>query len=251
LSTTRTEPGNGSTGWDAIHLLSEPTRRLIYDTVRRASAPLRRDDVAARTGVNRRLASFHLDRLADGGLLTVGFARPAGRAGPGAGRPAKHYSATPPDVTVTIPPRRYDLAARLLAEAIDTTTPGEDARSHAFEIARRQGRRIGELRAPAGPVDKERAVAVTVAALADLGYDPHCDGSDDVVRLRNCPFDAVVDVAPRLVCDVNVRLVGGLLDGLGADQLTARLVGPCDGCCVAVETAGATAGGSAADQASS
>lgn len=237
MSTSRPARPTGSAGWEAVHLLSEPTRRRLYTEVRQANTALSRDDVAARTGINRRLVSFHLDRLADAGLLTVSYARPGGRSGPGAGRPAKRFTATAPDVEVTIPPRRYDLAARILAEAVDTVgdagTAGE-IKAHALAVAEQQGRRIGELRAPAGRVSTGQAVDLAMTALSDLGYEPELEDSGDL-RLANCPFDAVVDVAPALVCDANVRLVDGLLDGLGATALTARLVGPCEGCCVAVE----------------
>ena len=241
MSTSRPVTTPGATGWETVHLLSEPTRRLVYETVRRADGPLSRDDVATGTGVNRRLVSFHLDRLADAGLLDVSFARPTGRGGPGAGRPAKRFTARDADVDITIPPRRYDLAARVLAEAIDTVDAGADVRAHAFSVAGAHGRRIGELRAPGGRMTSTRSVALAISTLTDLGYEPERDGSQ--LRLRNCPFDAVVDVAPTLVCQANVRLVDGILDGLGASALEARLVGPCDGCCVAVEIhEGATAG---------
>jgi predicted ArsR family transcriptional regulator len=237
LSTSRPEPSNGSRSWDRLHLLSEPTRRRVFEAVRRADRALTRDEVSAQTGVNRRLVSFHLDRLADAGLLRVGYARPAGRSGPGAGRPAKQFTAEAIDVDITIPPRRYDIAARLLAEAIDTANIGDDVKVHALRIAEQQGRRIGELRASGRPISPDQAIEAAMTALTDLGYEPELAESGDV-RLRNCPFDAVVDVAPGLVCDANVRLVDGLLSGLGADALTARLVGPCDGCCVAVEAIG-------------
>jgi predicted ArsR family transcriptional regulator len=237
LSTSRPEPSNGSRGWDRLHLLSEPTRRGVFDAVRRADHPLTRDEVSAQTGVNRRLVSFHLDRLADAGLLRVGYARPAGRSGPGAGRPAKQFTAEPIDVNISIPPRRYDIAARVLAEAIDTANVGDDVKVHALSIAEQHGRRIGELRASGGRISPGQAIEAAMTALTDLGYEPELADSGDV-RLRNCPFDAVVDVAPTLVCDANVSLVDGLLAGLGADALTARLVGPCDGCCVAIEAIG-------------
>jgi predicted ArsR family transcriptional regulator len=233
---SRPEPAAGSQSWERVHLLSEPTRRRIYDCVRRAGTALSRDEVASRTGVNRRLASFHLDRLASADLLSVSYARRSGRSGPGAGRPAKLFAAQSADVDITIPPRRYDIAARVLAEAVDTATTGQDVKGHALAVAAQQGRRIGELRAPGGRVSTDQALELTMSTLTDLGYEPEL--SADQVQLRNCPFDAVVDVAPTLVCEANVRLVDGLLDGLGATGLAARLIGPCDGCCVAIDVCG-------------
>src|SRR5881409_1312880 len=105
---------SSDSGWNALHLLAEPTRRRVYDAVRAADEPLTRDAVAAGTGVGRRLAAFHLDLLTDAGLLDADYARPAGRGGPGAGRPAKRYRAAAVDLELSVPARRYDVAARIL-----------------------------------------------------------------------------------------------------------------------------------------
>jgi len=102
-------------GWKAVTPLTEPTRRRVYETVRAGVGPATRDEVAAALGIGRKLAAFHLDALAVAGLLDVDYARPPGRSGPGAGRPAKRYRAKHDDITVSVPARRYDLAARILA----------------------------------------------------------------------------------------------------------------------------------------
>jgi predicted ArsR family transcriptional regulator len=109
---------SNASDWARVQLLTEPTRRRIYDAVRTSRDPVTRDAVAKATGVSRRLAAFHLDLLADSGLLSVDYARPPGRTGPGAGRPAKRYRAEDVDVEVSLPPRRYDIAARVLARAV-------------------------------------------------------------------------------------------------------------------------------------
>jgi predicted ArsR family transcriptional regulator len=55
------------------------------------------------------------------------------------------------------------------------------------------------------------------------------------VRLRNCPFHAVVDVAPLLVCGVNEAFLTGLLGGLGGHKaVTAALDGEAPDCCVTI-----------------
>src|SRR5262245_9165692 len=99
----------------ALSSLGDATRRRIYDLVAAAAAPLTRDDVAAEAGIGRTLAAYHLDRLAAAGLLTVARERRTGRSGPGAGRPAKVYARSQQEVAVSMPPRDYHVAARLLA----------------------------------------------------------------------------------------------------------------------------------------
>lgn len=226
MSTTDTPPPDSL----VLEMLAEPTRRQVYDTVRRSAAPMTRDAVAQAVGIGVRLAAFHLDRLATAGLLSVDFARPEGRSGPGAGRPAKRYSAARRDVEIAVPPRRYQLVARILAAAVAASP--EDAGNEAVAIAEAEGRQVGELYAAANPKSRHR-LAAAASALESLGYEPRRERSR--LCLGNCPFDGVVDVSPQLVCGLNERLVQGLLDGLGiGDKCRAELDGLAPDCCVTV-----------------
>ena len=221
-------------GTIALHLLAEPTRRRVYDAVRAGDGPQTREAVAAATGISKRLAAFHLDLLADGGLLEVDYARPPGRSGPGAGRPAKRYRPAQIEVELHVPARRYDLAARILARAVTETTPGADPQQQALHVARDEGEQIGRLRRPGGRLSAAATLDTAEQVLGDLGYEPARSG-DRCVRLRNCPFRSVVDVAPGLVCGVNDELVTGMLDGLGGHRsVTAALDGTAPDCCVTV-----------------
>ena len=215
--------------WELVDLLAEPTRRRVYECVRRATGPLSRDDVAAATGVNRRLATFHLDRLSEEGLLTTDYARPEGRGGPGAGRPAKRYQAAEVELDLNLPPRHYEFAARLLASAI--TADPHDAGAQSFRVAREEGRRIGGLRST--ELEGRSELEVLMESLVALGYEP-ADPTTPTVRLRNCPFRSAAEVAPDLVCGMNCELVAGLLEGLGLDPEAAELDPAPPECCVTV-----------------
>ena len=71
-------------------------------------------------------------------------------------------------------------------------------------------------------------------ALQDLGYEPARDGQR--LRLRNCPFHDVVDVAPQLVCGLNHAMLDGMLTGLGADDYCqAHTDGAPPDCCVSIQ----------------
>src|SRR5512141_2015498 len=76
---------------NSIAALAEPVRRRLYEFVASQGGPVDRDMAAAGVAIGRPLAAFHLDRLAEAGLLDVEFRRRSGRTGPGAGRPAKFY----------------------------------------------------------------------------------------------------------------------------------------------------------------
>jgi predicted ArsR family transcriptional regulator len=206
---------------EAIGALREPMRRAVYEYAARSAEPVGRDEVAGALGIGRTLAAFHLDRLAGAGLLDVSFERRSGRGGPGAGRPAKLYRRSAAEHAVSLPPRRYLDAAGLLAEAVESS--GADG--HLFEAARRRGRAMGGDAASAG----ERLIEV----LAGQGYEPVPRA--DRIELGNCPFHAVARDYPPLVCGMNLALLDGLVEGLGAAGAVPRMDPAAGRCCVAID----------------
>lgn len=225
MSESAERVASAAPAWELAHLLSEPHRREVYRVVRQARRPLTRDEVSRATGINRRLTAFHLDRLAAAGFLITDYARPEGRGGPGSGRPAKRYAASDIEVELSVPARHYVFAARLLARAVSEQPT--DAVAASYDAARDEGRRIGESRRPTAA---RRRRAAVIEALDDLGYEPVDEGSR-AIRLRNCPFRAVADVAPGLVCGMNRELVTGILEGAGVDG-EAQPTGQAPDCCV-------------------
>jgi len=73
----------------SVASLGEPVRLTLYRYVVAQAEPVSREQAAAGVGVAHHVAKFHLDRLEDDRLLEVNYRRPAGRTGPGAGRPTK------------------------------------------------------------------------------------------------------------------------------------------------------------------
>jgi predicted ArsR family transcriptional regulator len=219
---------------EAVALLDEPARRALYEWVVDQGRPVGRDEAAVGTGVSRALAAFHLDRLAAAGLLTTEYRRLSGRTGPGAGRPAKLYARADRDVRVALPERRYDIAAGIMAEALESTSddgPPEPLRA----AAHRMGEELGSAaKAVAGPRPSRVARrAALVDTLAERGYEPR--EQQGTLRLRNCPFHALVDDHRDLVCGMNLALAEGILDGLGDDEAHARLDRQPGLCCVAFD----------------
>ena len=102
--------------------LAEPQRRALYRFVVTRGDAVSKDEAATAMGVARSVAAFHLDRLVADGLLTTEFRRLTGRQGPGTGRPAKLYRRAEGEMSMTLPARQYDLAAALLAAAVDDST---------------------------------------------------------------------------------------------------------------------------------
>jgi predicted ArsR family transcriptional regulator len=218
----------------AVALLDEPPRRAVYDWVVAQHRLVSRDEVAGATGMSRGLAAFHLDRLAAGGLLATEFRRLTGRTGPGAGRPSKLYRRADRDIQVSLPERRYEVAAGLLADALEEVTeqrPPEPLRAAAHRLGEEVGR---SARAAAGPrSSRARRRATLVQTLDERGYEPV--ERDGRLRLGNCPFDALVATHRDLVCGMNLALAEGILDGLGDERASARLDRQPGLCCVAFD----------------
>src|SRR6185437_8217202 len=113
----------------SVASLGEPVRRILYRYATSQTEPVSREQAAAGVGVAHHIAKFHLDKLEEDGLLEVEYRRPAGRSGPGAGRPTKFYRRATREIAVSLPERRYDLAGRLMAEAITNSTASKNPAS--------------------------------------------------------------------------------------------------------------------------
>ena len=125
--------------------LAEPQRRALYRFVVNRGDAVSKDEAAAAMGVARSVAAFHLDRLVADGLLTTEFRRLTGRQGPGAGRPAKLYRRAEGEMSVSLPARQYDLAAGLLAAAVnDATRTGTPVGEALTRVATERGRELGD-----------------------------------------------------------------------------------------------------------
>jgi predicted ArsR family transcriptional regulator len=104
---------------EALGLLQDPARRSLYEYVVIQGREVSRNEAAQAVGVQRTLAAFHLDRLADAGLLEVEFRRTNGRSGPGAGRPSKLYRGASSEHAPSLPPRDYMRVALVFGEALE------------------------------------------------------------------------------------------------------------------------------------
>jgi predicted ArsR family transcriptional regulator len=218
-------------GIAAVGALEDPVRRELYVYVARRGQPVGRDEAATAVGIGRPLAAYHLDKLVELGLLSASYARPAGRRGPGAGRPAKIYARSGREFTVSVPQREYELAAKLLAQAV-AADESQNARAALDRGAHQLGADLGiSSRAPVTDVDDH--VQRVRAALAQHGFEPWQD-QNGTVNLGNCPFHQLATQYPDIVCGMNLALIDGLIDGLGAAGLHPALDPQPGRCCVVV-----------------
>jgi predicted ArsR family transcriptional regulator len=203
--------------WNAVATLVDRTRRALYDYVRRQDHPVSREEAAAAQRVSRTLAAFHLDKLVEAGLLRARYEAPAGEPR-GRGRAPKVYEPTGDGVAVTLPERRYELIAQILAEAVDADPAS--ARDAALAEAVRRGRDAGAGHRGEDPL----------AVLAGLGFEP--ERQPGRVVLANCPFHDLARRHSALVCGLNHAFVTGLVEAVGASGVRTRLAPRPGRCCV-------------------
>ena len=208
----------------AVGLLDEPVRRRLYDFVVAQGRPVGREESARALGISRSLATFHLDRLTEAGLLEADYRRLSGRVGPGAGRPARVYRRATREFSVSLPDRRYALAGDLFATALEQMGDGQPPPVLA-ETARAAGEKLGWTGARGSSARR------LTTALRRGGYEPHVD-AHGTIRLQNCPFDALAQQHRSLVCGTNLALAEGIRSGSRACDFEPVLDPQPGVCCV-------------------
>ena len=161
--------------------------------VRGSADAVTADDAAEELGVHRSVARRRLEQLARAGLLRTSFERSSGRVGPGAGRPAKLYSAAPEQEALELPPRRFPaLVARLLDEI--PAEGREQALRAAGEDFGRELARAAKLR----PRTRlEAGLEGVCSAVRSLGFQAaleRVDGATAVISTPTCPLRPLVSL---------------------------------------------------------
>ena len=220
---------------DDLAVLGDPMRRALYLHVSSRNDDVSRDQAARALRISRALAAFHLDKLVEAGLLEASFRRLSGRSGPGSGRPSKLYRRSSRQIDVTLPARRYELAALLLARAMNAAGTAPVAALE--QAAEAWGREIGaKARGRSGSrPTAAHLLRSTHEVLRAAGFEPRQDSNGDIV-LENCPFAALQRETPTLICGMNLALCRGLVAGLQPTRWSAKLEPGAGRCCVLIHT---------------
>ena len=217
----------------AAAALAYPLRSALYRYICAAGREVGRDEAARAVGAGRDRVAVQLDKLAEAGLLEVSFRRLSGRQGPGAGRPSKLYRPTGLQIDISLPPRRYGVAAHVFAGALQTAgVPQSAVDRSAWEF----GNTLGQEAAPAadGRTSRRKTIAALEALAEENGFQPVLSARQ--MSLTNCPFRSLVESSGPLACQMNLSLFQGVLAGLGAREMEAIAVAGSreSGCCVTV-----------------
>jgi predicted ArsR family transcriptional regulator len=194
----------------------ERQRRAIVEALTTARDGLDTNQLAERLDLHANTIRWHLDVLTDAGLVQEIPERRHGR-----GRPSIVHRLTGDGIANGRD--EYRLLATMLTDVVAGDRDGE---TRAYEAGRRWGRHLQQAEPGAG-----------IADLLDReGFAAEQHG--DRLEMRRCPFYALAESSPQVICTLHRGIVEGALEEAGSDQTVERLdpfVEP--GLCVAQLTA--------------
>jgi predicted ArsR family transcriptional regulator len=196
-----------------LKALGDNTRYAIYLELARSPRPLATSEISESLDLHPNTVRPHLERMRDVGLLAV---ETDGRGA--VGRPQHRYSLAADAPSLGLEPATFPLLAGMLVQMAGAAGLGAD---EAAEAGRSQGAADAvhaERRAPGSG-----CLARLVARLDALGFDPAVadDGEAATVAFTHCPFRALAEVAPDLVCNLHRGLVEGFVEADGGGRVTA------------------------------
>lgn len=205
--------------------LSSPSRVALLQELRAADGPVDAHVLAERCDLHVTTVRFHLAALVDAGLVDTDQAPAVGR-----GRPRLLYRPVSRFDTRDIGDPYLHLA-RVLAEAWKTDG-SDDPEDRAVAAGRAWARAAmpAEESANGGAPDPDRVTRAVNALFTEIGFEPAirpesetAAGTAAELDLHACPFAALAEDHPHLVCNVHLGLLRGALEQLGADDLRAEL----------------------------
>ena len=195
---------------DILKALGDNTRYAIYLELARSPIPLSTADIGDVLGLHVNTVRPHLERMREVGLLDVA-SFPRGEVG----RPQNRYSLAADAPSLGLEPSPMPTLARVLLAAAHSAGLSPDEMADA---GREQGRDQG-----AQWPDDASALDALIVEQARLGFDPEVIDLDGgaVMAFAHCPFRALAEQHPDLVCSLHCGLVEGVVDELGGTEVAA------------------------------
>lgn len=195
----------------------DPTRRNIYLLVREHADGVTAAEVAKAIGLHANVARHHLEKLASGSYLEI-----SQRPSSGAGRPAKVYTATEPELVLDFDVGHDDILVTLLGKAL-SRLPASEAAELAEEVGLEFGKQMAATMGDTadGQRSFRSALHVVADALSAHGFAAHAERDGEELRIvsGHCPFGDVAIEHP-VICAVDRGMVKGLLGSLyGATEV--------------------------------
>ncbi len=218
---------------NAYEVLAVTSRALLLEQVRAHREGVDTARLAGLTGLHPNTVRFHLDVLAEAGLVTASADRGGRR-----GRPRLLFAAAavpppaahgPPEGASGLPADGYALLASVLVRHLASGSEASGGPGDPGDSAQAAGRAWVPHPAPVRPLDgagpDEPAVAELTALFAELGFAPEAvrDAAGWRILLHRCPFHDLAVEHPEVVCRLHLGLLQGAVDRLGRTAEEVRL----------------------------
>jgi predicted ArsR family transcriptional regulator len=184
--------------------LADARRERIVEELRETPDGLDATELARRLRLHANTVRWHLGILADAGIVG---SRAASRVTPG--RPRILYSLEPEPTEHAADEHR--LLATVLTGALAGTAEGTER----AEGAGREWGRYLMARDPLARTSDDDAVGEVVQLLDGQGFEPEARGRE--IHMHRCPFHALAESQPEVVCAVHKGLMSGALSALGSE----------------------------------
>jgi len=179
----------------------ERQRQTILEALKSSRDGLDTNLLAERLDLHPNTIRWHLGRLADDGLVQAAPERRGGR-----GRPSIFYRLTGDGIARGRD--EYRLLATMLTDVVATEDGGE---ARAYEAGVRWGRHLQQAEPNS-----------SLAHLLDQeGFAAEEHG--DELEMRRCPFYALAETAPQVICTLHHGIIDGALAEAGSGQTVERL----------------------------
>jgi predicted ArsR family transcriptional regulator len=179
----------------------ELQRQAILETLRSAQNGLDTNQLAERVHVHPNTIRWHLGVLTDAGLIQAAPGRRHGR-----GRPSTVHRLTGEGTA-----RGRDEYRLLATMLTDVVAADGDGAARAYEAGVRWGRHLRQGDPEAGIAD----------LLDQEGFAAEQRG--DTVEMRRCPFYALAESSPQVICTLHHGIIDGALDEAGCGETVERL----------------------------
>lgn len=179
----------------------ERQRQMILEALKSTHDGLDTNQLAERLDLHPNTIRWHLGLLADAGLVEATPQRRHGR-----GRPSIVHRLTGEGNARGRD--EYRLLATMLTDVVAADGNGE---ARAYEAGVRWGRHLRQAEPDA-----------SLAQLLDReGFAAEQQG--DQIEMRRCPFYALAEGSPQVICTLHHGIIDGVLDEAGSGQTVERL----------------------------
>jgi len=220
--------------------LGEETRFAIFREIAAAETPLTVRDLVEIFGMHHSAIRIHLSRLEDADLIVSQTLRHRGVVG----RPQLVYLPNPSVTSFTLPPRNYELLARLALEYAATGANGDFS---AEDFGTAWGQAHVRSAEGDGRLTLAEALPALVTELRALGGNPELlelNGEGYALVEHNCLFGDISESYEPVVCSLHQGLAQGMLQGLTCESFRwtshSTLAGGADHCRMSIQPATAS-----------